>query len=167
MRQYDLALEKYLDIQSGFFRLVTTVMLGTGIKYADLLLCHGISEINGDKKITVREYNGRKVYGCFVNPLAYDCDTPAFNLHPMIKDDSHRPNIRAHYTSDPLPYTISVASKNSVITLTSSCESLPIHFTTSDPPSADHIMMRDGYDREKPKRGYCIKSHNGIKYLKN
>ena len=134
MRQYDLALEKYLDIQSGFFRLVTTVMLGTGIKYADLLLCHGISEINGDKKITIREYNGRKVYGCFVNPLASDCDTPAVNLHPMLKDDSHRPNIRAHYTSDPLPYTIYVASKNSVITYTTPFESPKIYFPSSKAP---------------------------------
>ena len=40
MRQYDLALEKYLATQSGFFRLATTVELGMLITDGKPLLCH-------------------------------------------------------------------------------------------------------------------------------
>ena len=44
MRKSDLAIEKYLVTQSGYFRLVTTVALGMGITDGKILFCHGISE---------------------------------------------------------------------------------------------------------------------------
>ena len=43
MRQYDLALEKYWITQSDYFRYATIVVLGMGVKYENLLLCHSIS----------------------------------------------------------------------------------------------------------------------------
>ena len=42
MHQYEIALDKYWVTQSGYFRLVTTVVLGMGITYGKLYLCHGL-----------------------------------------------------------------------------------------------------------------------------
>ena len=42
MWQYDLALEKYLVTQSGYFILVTTVELAMGITDGKRLYCHVI-----------------------------------------------------------------------------------------------------------------------------
>ena len=69
MRQSDIALEKYWVIQSGYFRLTTTVSLGMGITYWRLLFCHEKPEQTKEKKISVREYNDSKVYECFNNTL--------------------------------------------------------------------------------------------------
>ena len=62
MLQSDLALYKHWVTQSGYFRLATTVELGTGITYGKLLYCHGVSEGNVDKRISRLEYNNRTVY---------------------------------------------------------------------------------------------------------
>ena len=48
--------------QSGYYRLVTTVELGMGVKYGKLLSYHGISEKIRDKNISIREYNDREKY---------------------------------------------------------------------------------------------------------
>ena len=42
MQKYDLALDKYLVTQSGYFRLATTVALGICIADVKLLFCHGV-----------------------------------------------------------------------------------------------------------------------------
>ena len=55
MRQSGLALEKYWVIQSGYFRLATTVALSMGITYGEILYCHGVSEGNMDRKVSTLE----------------------------------------------------------------------------------------------------------------
>ena len=50
MKHSDLSLEKYWVTQSGYFILATTVALGMGITDEKLLYCHGVSEVNVDKK---------------------------------------------------------------------------------------------------------------------
>ena len=50
MWQYNLALHKYWASKSGYFSLATTVALGMGITDEKLLYCHGVSEVNVDKK---------------------------------------------------------------------------------------------------------------------
>ena len=69
MRKSYLGLEKYWVTLSNYFRLATTVALGMGITYWNLLYCHGVAEENVDKKISTLEYNNRTVYNCFNNPL--------------------------------------------------------------------------------------------------
>ena len=69
MPQSDMALEKYWITQSGCFRLATTVALGMGIIYGNLLYCHGVAEGNVDKKISTLEYKKRKFYDCLIIPL--------------------------------------------------------------------------------------------------
>ena len=55
MRKSDLALEKYWVTQSVYFRLATTAELGMGIAYGKILYCHGVAEINVDRKISTLE----------------------------------------------------------------------------------------------------------------
>ena len=55
MRQYDIALEKCWVTQSGYFRLATTVELGMVITDWKLLYCHGVSEVNVDRKFSIFE----------------------------------------------------------------------------------------------------------------
>ena len=50
MHQYDIALEKYLVTQSGYFRLATTVALGMSVTYGRLLYCHGVSKENFEQE---------------------------------------------------------------------------------------------------------------------
>ena len=42
--------------------LLAKVELGMGITDANIPFCHGISEENRDKRITLRYYNGRKLF---------------------------------------------------------------------------------------------------------
>ena len=62
MRNYDLALDRYLVTQIGYFRLSSTLELGVGVTYGKLLYCHGVSEGDVDIKISTLEYNNRTVY---------------------------------------------------------------------------------------------------------
>ena len=64
--------------QSGYFRLATTVVLGVGITDKKILFCRGISEVIVDKKIVMREYNGRTAYDCFNNTFPDDFVSPDF-----------------------------------------------------------------------------------------
>ena len=70
------------------------------------------------------------------------------------------------YTSDPLPASNSVASKNSVINLIITSDSPLIHFPYSGDTGMDHIIMRDKYDCENPKRGYFARHHDETKISK-
>ena len=69
MQQSGITLDKYWVTQSGYFRLATSVALGMGIIDGNLLYCHGVSEVNMDRKISKLEYNNRMVYDCFNNPF--------------------------------------------------------------------------------------------------
>ena len=69
MRQSELALDKYWGRQSLYFRLAATAALDVVITDGELLLCHGISEGNVDKKFSTIVYNNRTVYECFNNPF--------------------------------------------------------------------------------------------------
>ena len=62
MWQSYLALDKYWVTQSGYFILATEVALGVGITYEKLLYCHGVAEVNVDRKISKLEYKNRTVY---------------------------------------------------------------------------------------------------------
>ena len=62
MRHFYLALEKYWVIQRGYFRLATILVLGMGIIYGKILLCHVISYQSTVKNISIRECNNRTVY---------------------------------------------------------------------------------------------------------
>ena len=104
--------------QSGYLRLTTKVLFSMGTKYAKLHFCHGISEHSKDKIFSLIEYDYRTVYGLLIKPFMGDCDSTALNLPSMPIDDSFRPKIISCYTTDIIPYDISVASVNSVVTFT-------------------------------------------------
>ena len=150
MRKSDILLEIYWVTQSGYFRLETTVVLGMGITDGKLLYCHGVAEGNEDKKIPTLEYNNRTVYDCFNNPFTADCGSPAMNLPPITIDDILTPPKRACYAPNLLPATISVASENSVSTLT----------TPSDLPNNLHVTKKDVTFFGRAKIGYCCSKHD-------
>ena len=160
MRQSDFSLEKYWVTQSGYFRLATTVALGMGITDGKILYCHGVVEGNKDKKISTLEYNNRTVYECFNNTFTVDCDSPALHLTPITIDDRPPPPKKARYAPNLLPATISVASENSVSTLTTPSD-LPdilpyyghktIHVLKNGLPVNGHVH-----------RGYCCRKHGQI-----
>ena len=51
----DLYIDKYWVKHIGYFRLATTVALGMGITDGELLFCHGVSEVNVDNNILMRD----------------------------------------------------------------------------------------------------------------
>ena len=138
MRQSYLALDKYLVTQSGYFRLATTVALVMGIKDVGLLYFHGVAEESEDNKIPTLEYNSRTVYECFNNPFKDDFGSPSLNLPPITFDDIPRLHKRARYTSDLLPASISVASKNYFSTFTTPSDYPDI--LPSDGPNPLRVM---------------------------
>ena len=89
MCQYDLSPEKYWLIQSGYFRLATTVALGMGVIDGNLLLCHGTSKQIKDNNFSMRYYNDRTVYDWFNNNFSVDCGIPDLNTPPIAIDDIH------------------------------------------------------------------------------
>ena len=91
MRQSYPALDKYGVTYNGYFRLATTVVLGMGITYGKLLYCHGVTEVNVDKKLSTLDYNKRTVYDCFNYPFIADCGSLYMNLPPINIDDRTSP----------------------------------------------------------------------------
>ena len=132
MLQSKLVLDKYLEKQSGYFRLTTTVELGVGVTYRKLLFCHGVSEGNMEKKNSTREYNNRTVYECFNNTFPADFGSSSLNIPPINIDDRPRTHKIARYTPDPLPDTISFASEKSFSTLTKPSYLTQLLLLTSD-----------------------------------
>ena len=55
MKQNDIIIDKYWVKQSGYFRLMTIVALDMWIKYVNRLLCCGISEKIGYRKILMTD----------------------------------------------------------------------------------------------------------------
>ena len=164
MRQSDISLDKYWETQSGYFRLATTVALGMGIIYGKLLYCHGVAEGNKDKKISTFEYNNRTVYQCLNNPFTADCGSLAMHLPPITIDDRPPPHKRARYDPNLHPATISVASENSVSTLTTTSD-LPDILPT-DVQKAIHVLKKGMPVNGHVQRGYCCRKHGQIIYYK-
>ena len=86
MFQSDIELDKYWVTQSGYFIFSTTVALGMGITYVNLLYCNGVSEGNVDRKISTLDYNNRTVYDYSNNPFTYEFVSPDLNLPPVTFD---------------------------------------------------------------------------------
>ena len=107
-----------------------------------LLLCHGISEVSVDKKISMREYNNRTVYDCFNNSFQDDCGISYCNLPPITIDNRTYPDKGSRYTPDIIPYTISVASEKSVSTLNTPSDSPQPSILTSNYPNHHHTMKK-------------------------
>ena len=88
-----------------------------GIIDGKLLFCHEISDESIEKKISMREYNNRKVYDCLNNTFTSNICSLCLKLPPIYIDDRPRPHKRACYNPYLLPAAISVAPENSVGTL--------------------------------------------------
>ena len=115
--------------------------LSMGITDVKLLLCHGIATDNKNKDITMTEYNDRKVFDYFNNISPDNCDTQDLNIPHMAFDYSPRPPKIPCNTFDMLPATISAASKNSLSTLTSPCDSPTLRLPISGGPITYHNSM--------------------------
>ena len=89
------------------------------------------------------EYNNSTFYHLLNNPFPFDCGIPALNLTLMPIDCNPCLRKRACCTSDLLPATIYVASEKSVSTLTSPCDSPPIHLPRSGIPVMNHNMINN------------------------
>ena len=140
MWQSDIALEKYWLTQSGYFRLETTVKLGMGITDEKILYCHGVAEVNVDKKISTLDYNNRAVYDCFNNPFKSDFGRTDLHLPPITINDIPRSHKRARYTPDLLPSAMCIASENYVSTLTTPYDSTDL--LPSDDPNTLHVTRK-------------------------
>ena len=158
MRQYNVALEKYWETQSGYFRLATTVALGTDIADGKLLRCHGVAEGNVDMKISTSEYNNRTVYECFNNPFTDELGSPDLNLPLITFDDSPQPYKRARYNPGMLPATIYVALENSFSTFITPYDSLDI--LPSDDTNTIHVMKTDVLVLGRLHIEYCCRKHD-------
>ena len=113
-----------------------------------------------NKKISTIEYNNRTVYECFNNSFIDDSGSPYFYLTPITIADRSIRNLISHYNSDLLPYTISVASENSVSTLTTPSDYPKLLLLTSDDPKHLHAMKKDENYHGRIKRGYCYRKHD-------
>ena len=161
MHQSELVLEKYCLIQSGYFRLATIVALGMGITYGKLIYCRGVAEVNVDKKISTLDYNNRKFYDCFNNPFTYEFGIPDLHLPTITIDDIAHPHKISQCTPDLLPDSISVASGNSVRTLTTPSDSP--HLLPYDDPNTLHVMKKGVTFQGRVHIGYYGRKH-GQKY---
>ena len=128
-----------------------------GITYGKLLYCHGVAEGNVDKKISTLDYNNRTVYDCFNNPFIADCGIPDMHLPPITINDRPPPHKRAQYAPDLLPAAISVASENSVSTLTTPSDSPDL--LPNDYPNTLRVLKKDVPLKGRFRRGYCCMIH--------
>ena len=97
MRQSNLPLEKYRVTQGGYIRLATAVELGMGITNSNLLYCHGVVEVNEDRKFSTLEYNNRAVYDCFDN--TFTDKFCALMIDPTSIKDPNIPQICSQMTN--------------------------------------------------------------------
>ena len=141
--------------------------LSMGITDVKLLLCHGIATDNNNKDINMTEYNDRKVFDYFNNISPDNCDTQDLNIPHMAFDYSPRPPKIPCNTFDMLPATISAASKNSLSTLTSPCDSPTLHLPSSGGPITYHNSMTNTKGWKTQQRGYCARRHGEIICNKN
>ena len=123
-----------------------------------LLFCHVISEESVDKQISTREYNNRAVYDCFNNTFTDDFGIPALNLPPITIYDRPHPHKRDRYTPDVLAYEISVASENSVSTLTTTSDSPDL--LPCDYPNLIYAINKYEIYIFSVKIGYCWRKND-------
>ena len=112
------------------------------------------------KEFLTREYNNRTVYDCFNNPVTDDFGIQALNLPPIASYDRPCPHKRARYTPDLIPAAISVASENTVITLTTPSDLPRLLLLPSDDPNPTHARMKDESYCIRAKIGYCCREHD-------
>ena len=93
-----------------------------------------------DNKISTLEYNKRSVYDCFDNTFTYEFGSPYLYLPPITIDDRPLLHKISQYTPDLLPSVISVASENSVGTLTTPSDSPDL--LPSDDHNTLHVMKK-------------------------
>ena len=86
----------------------------------------------------------------------------------MRTDDSLHPNKRDSYTPDPIPDSIYVASKDSIITFATRGDYPQITFLTPYAPKTYHTTTINKHYCGNIKMGYCAMNHDGIRsYFKN
>ena len=141
--------------QSGYFRLATKVELGMSIKDGNLLFCNIISQESEDKNISTKEYNNRTVYDCFNSSFTADFGSPFLNLLPINIDDIPLLYKRARCTPDLIPVFYSVASENSVSTLTTPSDSEQLFHLPSDDTNYPHAIIKDEPYSVSMRRVYC------------
>ena len=141
MGQSDISLEKYWVTKSVYFRLATTLALGIGTTYGNLIYCHGFTEGNVDKKSSTLEYNSRTVCGCFNDTFTDDFGRPDLHLTTIIIDDIPHLHKIAWYTPYLIPAAISIDSGNYVSTLTTPADYPDILF--SNDPNTLHVVGKD------------------------
>ena len=134
--------------------------LGVDIIDGKLLFYHIVSEGDVDKKNSTIFYNNRKFYECSNDPFPAYFGSPDLNLPPINVDGRPRSHKRAHYAQDMLPYTIYVASENSVGTFTTPSDSPLLLIMPSDYPNLPHAMNKDEPYRERVKIIYCSRKND-------
>ena len=138
------------------------MLLGMGITVAKILFCHGISELNREKKSQMREYSNRTVYNCFNNQFSFDFSISFLILPPMDIGDSTRPNKISRYTPYQLTAIIYVASGKYVSAFTNPLDSLQVIVITSDDIHTQHNITRDNPWCGRGKGKYYSRFHDGI-----
>ena len=111
-----------------------------GITDGKLLYCNGDAEGNMCKKVSTLEYRHRTVYYCFNNNFTAIFGSPDLRLPPINIDDRPPQHKIARYNPDLLLSDISVASENSVSTLTTPSD-MPDLLPTNDPTTI-HVMNK-------------------------
>ena len=86
------------------------------------------------------------------------------HIPPITIDDRTPPHKRSQYTPDLLPAAISVASENSVITLTNHSDSLDL--IPTDDPNTLHFMKKYVPLKGRVNRRYCCRKHGQIRCYK-
>ena len=134
--------------------------LGVGITCGKLLYCHGVAEVNTEKKFLTSKHNNSTVYYCIKNNFTADFGTPDMHLPPITVDDRPPPHKRARYTPDLFPAAIYVASENYVSILTTPSD-LPDILPT-DGSNTLHVMKKYVPLTCIFHRGYCCRIHGRI-----
>ena len=114
IHKYDLALEKYWVTQSGYFRLTTTVVLGMGITYKNIIFFMVFKRKTGKRKsiweITIKVKCMTSLKIRFNLILVYHLWI--FLPYPYMTVPTPK---KSCYASDILTATIYVASKNMLV----------------------------------------------------
>ena len=162
IRKSEISLQKYWVKHSGYFRIVTRVVLGMGITYGKLQLCRDISGKRRENKISMRDYNYRIFYDLFNHPFPYCCVKKALNIPPMTIDNSNCPNKRSHCTSDPFSDSIYDTYIKYVCKFTTNYYSPQVIYLYYDYPKPHHTIMSDKPFYVREKIGYCPRIYYGI-----
>ena len=111
------------------------------IKNGKLLYCHGVSEVNVDKRISTLEYKNRTIYDWLNDTFTNEFGSPSLHIPPITIDGRYWLHKIAQYTPDLLASDIYVASENSVSNVTTSYDSPDIlPYDDNDPL---HVLNKD------------------------